>query len=67
MEDFVKASDGLSIRISNRPEPFGGVLYKTPIPMMDPCPERAGKTIEAIGFKLSYDSLGYCHQRVKMN
>ncbi len=66
METFVKASDGRDIRISNQPEPFGGALYKSPIPMMDRDTRRADTTIEAIGFRLSYDSHGYCYERVKL-
>ena len=65
MENYIKASDGKDIRISTRPEPFGGVEYGHPIPMMDYDPSRADQTIEAMGYELSYDSRGYCYKRVK--
>lgn len=66
MEKYIKASDGKDIRISTRPEPFCGIEYGRPIPMMDYCPDRADTTITAAGFELSYDSRGYCYKRVKI-
>ena len=53
MEKYIKASDGKDIRISTRPEPYGGYDYGSPIPMMDPDPSRADTTITAGGFELS--------------
>ena len=50
MEKYIKASDGKDIRISTRPEPYGGADYGAPIPMMDPDPSRADTTITAGGF-----------------
>lgn len=66
MEKYIKASDGKDIRISTRPEPFCGIEYGRPIPMMDYCHDRADTTITAAGFELSYDSRGYCYKRVKI-
>ena len=66
MEMYVKASDGKDIRLSNKPEPYGGVDYASPIPMMDRDVTRAGTTITVNGFELSYDSRGYCYKRVKI-
>lgn len=66
MEKYIKASDGKDIRISTRPEPYGGANYGSPIPMMDRDVSRADTTIQAGGFELSYDSLGYCYKRVKI-
>lgn len=66
MEQYIKASDGRDIRVSKRPEPFGGTEYGHPIPMMDRDSSRADTTIQAAGFELSYDSLGYCYKRVKL-
>ncbi len=66
MERYIKASDGKDIRISTRPEPYGGFDYPTPIPMMDRYEDRADTTITAGGFELSYDSRGYCYKRVKI-
>lgn len=65
METFVKASDGKDIRISTRPEPYGGAEYGRPIPMMDQDVTRADQTVEVMGFELSYDSHGYCYKRIK--
>lgn len=67
MKKYIKASDGKDIRISTRPEPYGGADYGAPIPMMDPDPSRAGTTITAGGFELSYDSKGYCYKRVRVH
>lgn len=67
MELYVKASDGKDVRISTRPVPYCGMEYGSPIPMMDRDESRAGTTIEAMGFRLSYDSLGYCYSRVRMD
>lgn len=66
MEKYIKASDGKDIRISTRPEPYGGIDYGSPIPMMDRYEDRADTTIQAGGFELSYDSRGYCYKRVKI-
>ena len=65
MEKYIKASDGKDIRISTRPDPFGGAEYGSPIPMMDYDPSRADQTIEVMGYELSYDSCGYCYKRIK--
>lgn len=67
MESYIKASDGKDIRVSTRPEPFGGAEYGYPIPMMDRCEDRADTTITAMGFELSYDSRGYCYKRIKLH
>lgn len=66
MEKYIKASDGKDIRLSNKPVPFVGLYYSSPIPVMDRDESRADTTIQAAGFELSYDSLGYCYQRVKV-
>lgn len=66
MDSMIKASDGKDIRISNRPEPYGGADYGSPIPMMDRDPSRADTTITAMGYELSYDSLGYCYKRIRI-
>lgn len=66
MEKYIKASDGKDIRISTRPEPYGGIDYGSPVPMMDRDVSRADTTITVGGFELSYDSLGYCYKRIKI-
>ena len=66
MDKYIKASDGRDIRLSTIPEPFGGIEYGHPIPMMDRDEARANTTIRAAGFELSYDSRGYCYKRVKV-
>lgn len=66
METYVKASDGKDIRLSNKPEPYGGADYASPIPMMDRDVTRADTTITVNGFELSYDSRGYCYSRLKL-
>lgn len=67
MTKFIKASDGRDIRVSTRPEPYGGAEYGSPIPMMDRDRARADTTVTAMGFALSYDSLGYCYKRVRLH
>lgn len=66
MEKMIMASDGKEIRISTRPEPFGGIEYGSPIPMMDHDASREDQTITAAGFELSYDSRGYCYKRIRI-
>ncbi len=66
MEKYIQASDGKEIRLSTRPEPFCGIEYGRPVPVMDRDPDRADTTITAAGFELSYDSLGYCWKRAKL-
>lgn len=67
MRKYIKASDGKDIRISDRPDPYGGSCYASPIPMMDRDESRADTTITAGGFELSYDSHGYCYKRVRVH
>lgn len=61
----VVASDGKEITLSNKPNPFGGKYYGYPVPVMDRDESRADTTIYVAGFRLSYDSMGYCYERAK--
>ena len=67
MEMYVKASDDKDIRISCEPFPGSSTCYGSPIPMMDRDESRANTTITAMGFELSYDSLGYCYKRLRLH
>ena len=59
------ASDGKEITLSNKPVPFTGLYYGGPVPLMERDESRANTTIWTSGFRLSYDSLGYCWERVR--
>ena len=70
MVKSVIASDGKPINVSDIP--FGlsekeGIRYSSPIPLMERYIDRADTTITVMGFELSYDSLGYCWRRSKIN
>ena len=67
MEMYIKASDDKDIRISCEPFPGSSTCYGSPIPMMDRDESRANTTITAMGFELSYDSLGYCYKRLRLH
>lgn len=65
----VIASDGRPIRVSNIP--FGldeksHIRYAVPIPVMERDEARADTEVEACGFRLAYDSLGFCYMRTKI-
>lgn len=66
MDNQIIASDGKPIRFSRRPEPYGGVEYGSPVPVMARDPERADTTITVGNWELSYDSRGYCYKRIKL-
>lgn len=67
MEMYIKASDDKDIRVSCEPFPGSSTCYGSPIPMMDRDESRANTTITAMGFELSYDSLGYCYKRLRLH
>lgn len=59
------ASDGKPIRFSTKAP--GGGTYAVAVPVMDRDEARANTTITVGHWELSYDSLGYCWRRSRMN
>ena len=59
------ASDGRPIRFSTKAS--GGGTYAVAVPVMDRDEARANTTITVGHWELSYDSLGYCWRRSRMN
>lgn len=59
------ASDGKPIRFSTKAP--GGGTYAVAVPVMDRDVARANSTITVGHWELSYDSLGYCWRRSRMN
>lgn len=56
----IMASDGKPIKLE------GGANAAVKTPTMARDISRAGKTITAGGYKLTYDSNGYCHQKTRI-
>lgn len=59
------ASDGKPVRYSNKAP--GGGKYGSAIPVMERDESRADTTITVGNWELSYDSLGYCYSRKKLD
>ena len=67
MKRTVLASDGRPITVTDIPyglDERQPLRYGVPMPVMDRDEARAGTTITAYGYALSYDSPGYCYKRI---